>query len=380
MRILLSAKLASASVGHVDHALAYAVGLRELGHEVHVVDYAGRGRCVDAAGRQVEFREWRGRQHFEAVMRRYGLWQTSCLVSQHRATHGMTWSDLVRVARQADLLLVRSGKIWNLDELFEAPRCRVFLDGNPGQTQSDFANNEAGREPLERFDHCFTVGLNVGTESCLAPDTGRAWHRLPRPMVMSMWPRCNQRPGRYTTISTWKGRATVKVGGRAGGDKADNWVDYLGLPRRTRGSFEIAMRMGQEHEADKRRFVAHGWRITDPTVLDSFDAYRGYIGVSKAEFSVAHDRYVTLNTGWFSDRSAAYLASGRPVVVQATGFDAALPVGMGLLTFSSPAEAEECIARVEADYLAHCDAARAIASEHLDAAKVLRQLLRRIGH
>ena len=139
------------------------------------------------------------------------------------------------------------------------------------------------------------------------------------------------------------------------------------------------MRIGSEHRADKERFVAHGWRITDPTALDSFDAYRGYIGGSRAEFSVAHDRYVALHTGWFSDRTAAYLASGRPVVVQATGFDAALPVGMGLLTFRSPAEAQDCIARIEADYPAHCDAARAIAAEHLDAARVLPRMLALAG-
>ena len=209
MRILLSAKLANTSAGHVDHALAYAVGLRELGHEVHVVDYAGRGRCVDAAGRPVPFEAWHGRQHFESIMRRYGLWPAACLVSQHRETHGLAWCDLVRLARQADLLLVRSGKVWKLDEVFEAPRCRVFLDGNPGQTQADFVNAEAGREPLERFEHCCTVGLNIGTATCLAPDAGRTWHRLPRPMVLSMWPRCVGQPARYTTISTWKGRATV---------------------------------------------------------------------------------------------------------------------------------------------------------------------------
>lgn len=375
MRIVCTAKLAGTTAGHVDHAMAYAVGLVMLGHEVVLMDHVSRSRCVDAQGQPVPFEAWAGLQHFEAVARRYGLWPRACLFGWAGQTHGLPYAQARAFAKDAELLLVRSGKFHKLEEIFNAPARRVFLDGNPGQTQADFEAGHPEREALDAFELRCTLGLNIGTPASPVPCSGLAWHTLPRPVVMPMWPVDTRDNGRFSTVSSWKGRASFALGGTASGDKSDNWQAYLGLPHRTGQAMEIALRMTDADTADHDAFVSRGWRLSDPTRLDRFDDYRDFIGGSHAEFSVAHNRYVAFNTGWFSDRSATYLASGKPVVVQSTGIEAHLPTGEGLLTFRTPEEAVDCIAAVRADPARHRRAAREIAEEHFASHRVLQRLL-----
>ncbi|MCB1909206.1 MAG: glycosyltransferase [Rhodocyclaceae bacterium] len=381
MRILVTAKIANTTVGHVDHALAYAVGLKAMGHEVTLVDHVGRGRCVDASGTRVPFAHWDGLGHFEAVARDYGIWPQAALVGWNRETHGLAFDRLAAIAMAADLLITRSGKIHKLPEIFEAPAKRAFFDGNPGSTQTLFAQQDAEAEPLDRYEHLFTLGYNIGTTASKIPCAGQVWHALPRPVVLSMYPpRIAADDACFTTISTWRGRGSFELDGIEAGQKSDNWLDYLDLPRRSGQAMAIALRLqGPGADEDRRRFIDAGWQLTDPSRLRCFADYRRFLAGSRAEFSVAHNRYVAFNTGWFSDRSAAYLACGKPVVVQSTGIEAHLPTGRGILTFTTPDEAVERIAEVNADYLSHAHAARAIAQEHFSAAKVLGRILEIVG-
>ena len=110
-----------------------------------------------------------------------------------------------------------------------------------------------------------------------------------------------------------------------------------------------------------------------------WNGYRDYIRNSKGEFTCAKDQYVRLNTGWFSDRTACYLAAGRPVITQETGFTVHYGGKEGLLAFSTMEEITEAAASIRVDYKKHSRAALAIAREIFEAEKVLQSLLNRAG-
>ncbi len=382
MRIICTAKIANTTVGHIDHALAYAAGWKRLGHDVVLMEQVGRGRCVDADGAPLPLSHWSGCAHFEAVARAYGLWPRSCLIyKQGEATHGLSFAEAADFARSADLLIARSGQIHKLPEIFEAPQRRAYFDGNPGSTQVLFHQRAEGHDPLDRYEYLFTLGLNVGAPDCPVPIDALHWRPLPRPVLLADWPGVmDPSCQRFTTISTWKGRGRVVWQGVDSGEKSDNWLDYLDLPAKSGESLEIALRMESDDAArDRGMFEAHGWQISDPAELRNLDDYRAYIARSRAEFSVAHNRYVELETGWFSDRSALYLASGKPVLVQRTGIEAHLPTGKGLLTFSSIDEAQAGMDAINADYGLHSRAAREIAQEYFDSDKLLSGIIDQMG-
>ena len=382
MRIICTAKIANTTVGHIDHALAYAAGWQRLGHDVVLMEQVGRGRCVDADAEPVPFSQWGGRAHFEAVARAYGLWPRCCLIyKQGEATHGMSFAEATEFARRTDLLIARSGQIHKLPEVFEPPARRAYFDGNPGSTQVLFHQRAPDHDPLDRYEFLFTLGLNLGSPGCSVPTEGLNWRPLPRPVLLGDWPPAiDSHHRRFTTISTWKGRGRVVWQGVDSGEKSDNWLDYIDLPASYCEPFEIAMRMESDDAASERRmFEAHGWHLSDPAQLRNLDDYRAYIARSRAEFSVAHNRYVEFETGWFSDRSALYLASGKPVLVQRTGIESHLPTGKGLLTFSSIDEARAGIDAINSDYAGHCRAAREIAQEYFDSDRVLSEIVDQIN-
>lgn len=378
MVIICTAKIANTTVGHIDHALAYAVGFQQLGHEVYVMEHVGSGRCLDTNNQKVPFVQWDGRLHFEKVMKSYGLWpRCSLMYKQGESTHGMPFKEANSVAKRCDLLITRSGQIHKVPEIFEPPQCRAYFDGNPGMTQYAFREKRGEFDALDRYDFLFTLGFNIGTEACPIPTDGCRWYPMPRPVVLPMWPtRFDATSKRFTTISTWKGRATFQWEGKESGEKSDNWMQYLDLPQLAAQDFEIAMLMNStSQQADRAMFREKGWVLTDPRELHDLDDYRRYIGQSRAEFSVAHNRYVEFSTGWFGDRSALYLASGKPVLVQSTGMESSLPIGKGLLTYNTMEEATAGVEAINKDYAGHCQAAREIATEIFDSKKVLRKIL-----
>ncbi|MFQ5588404.1 MAG: hypothetical protein ACE5F7_06145 [Nitrospiria bacterium] len=382
MTIICTAKIANTSVGHIDHAMSYVSGFQRLGHEVYLMEQVGPNRCVDSNQQKVPFEKWSGTGHFEAVAKTYGVWPRCCLIYKDgRATAGMPFSEAVKAARRCDLLISRSGKIHKAPEIFTQARRRAYFDGNPGSTQVSLRQEGGGYEALDQYEHLFTLGLNIGQPSCGIPVEKRQWHPLVRPVVLPMWPVQNHsESGRFTTISTWKGRATLEWQGQFSGEKSDNWLKFIELPQKTGHPFEIALKLNPlEHQADIEMFEAQGWRLTNPGKLQDLNDYRQFIGQSRAEFSVAHNRYVQLSTGWFSDRSALYLASGKPVLVQSTGIEDHLPTGKGLLTFKTMEEAIGGIEEINRNYSAHCKAAREIAETYFDSDKVLARILEQTG-
>ncbi|MDH3504180.1 MAG: hypothetical protein OEM58_06585 [Nitrospirota bacterium] len=381
MRIICTGKIANTTVGHIDHIMAYAVGFQKLGHEVYVMESIGSNRCIDPNHHHVPFQHWEGRVHFENVMKSYGLWPRCCLIyKQGEATHGMSFAKAVKVAQDCDLLITRSGQIHKVPDIFEPPRLRAYFDGNPGHTQLMFHQQGAKFEPLDRYEYLFTLGLNIGRSSCSIPTNGHHWFPMPRPVFLPMWPMKPPSHDRFSTISSWKGRSTLQWDGKDSGEKADNWLQFLDLPDSTGQLFEIALKMeDSRHSEDRTMFQKKGWFLTDPTALHNLQDYQTYIGQSRGEFSVAHNRYVEFTTGWFSDRSALYLASGKPVLVQSTGIEEYLPTGTGLLTFTHKEEAAAGIEAINHDYATHYRAAREIAEEYFDSNLVLSRILKTMG-
>jgi hypothetical protein len=252
---------------------------------------------------------------------------------------------------------------------------KVYFDDDPGYTQIWHTSGGEGAR-FEGHDVHYTVGQNVGRADCLVPTGDIAWRHILPPTVLDEWPVA---PGgeRFTTVATWRSPyGRVEHESRTYGLKLDEFRKLADLPQRARGEFELALDIDPAEEADLALLANRGWRLVDPReAAGTPDAFRRYVQGSAAEFSVAQGIYVETGSGWFSDRTARYLASGKPALVQDTGFGTALPTGEGLIPFRTLEEAVAGAAEILGDYERHAAAARALAEERLDSDRILGRLL-----
>jgi hypothetical protein len=258
------------------------------------------------------------------------------------------------------------------------PTLSVFVDIDPGYPQ---IWRELGLADLLRgHDRFVTIGENIGRPDCRMPDCGLDWITTPPPVVLDEWPATPA--GRaFTSVCTWRNPyGTVDWDGSTCGSRVHEFRQFLELPRLVDAEFELALDIHSAEVEDLRALEANGWRLADPAaVAGTPNRYRSYIQASRAEFSVAQGMYVTTQNGWLSDRSLCYLASGKPVLAQDTGFSRNYPVGEGLIAFSTLEEAAAGVDTIERDYDRHSRAARELAEEYFDADKVLSRLLTRLG-
>ncbi|HET7507378.1 MAG TPA: hypothetical protein VFJ53_03375, partial [Solirubrobacterales bacterium] len=339
--------------GVVWQNLHYLLGFERLGFETYYVETHARTPSMlmsspadDSAALAAEF--------IAAVMRRFGLserWAFRALHDDGRC-FGMSEVQLHALYGEAELLVNLHGGTQPLPELAATGRL-VYLETDPVQLQLELHHGlQETIDFLEPHSAFFTFAENWANPDCGLPANER-YEFVPtrQPVVMDLWPdRSAQPAGLFTTIGNWRQdwRVVTFAGERYTWSKHHEFLRYLDLPERTGREFELAL---SSYEAEDREMLEErGWRVRDGLgVSRSIDRYRDYIGASRAEFTVAKDQNVRLRTGWFSDRSATYLASGRPVVTQDTGFGCALPTGAGLFGFSSPEEAAEAVARIDAD-------------------------------
>jgi hypothetical protein len=219
---------------------------------------------------------------------------------------------------------------------------------------------------FERFDRLFTFGSNIGTPASSIPVGGFSWLKTWQPVTLDHWRTDRPSGAKFSTVMTWQIESFTDVGG----NKDQEFVRFIDLPSRTSQPFELAV------NGPQTLLRAHGWQTVDAMRVSRTPwDYRDFILASKAEFGVAKHTYVASNSGWFSDRTACYLAAGRPAVVQDTGWTAHLPSGEGLFAFSSVEEAVAGIDAINADYLRHTKTAGEIAREHFEASRVLNRLL-----
>jgi hypothetical protein len=259
----------------------------------------------------------------------------------------------------------------------------VFVDIDPGFPQTWRA--QGLHDAFAGHDAVVTVGLRATEPGCCVGDTGLPTFATPPPVSLPHWPSSPSNllsSPRWTTVATWRGPfGPLDVGGVRHGLRVHELRRFSRLPELLPGiECEIALEIDRADEADRVRLRDGGWSLVAPhDVASDMTSYRRYIQASTGELTIAKEAYVRSRGGWFSDRSACYLASGRPVVAQDTGFGALLPTGLGLLCFDDPEEAAAAVAEVSSDLARHAKAARQIAEEHLDARTVLRSVLERIG-
>jgi hypothetical protein len=288
---------------------------------------------------------------------------------------GIARADSVDEIAEADLLVNIGGHL-PLEPPLDRIPAKVYFDDDPGYTQIWNAAGTGGAR-FEGHDFHYTVGQNVGRADCLVPAGDIEWRHLLPPTVLEEWPVTPGGGTRFTTVATWRGPyGRVEHEGRTYGLKLDEFRKVVALPRQSPAEFELALDIDPAEEGDLALLEENGWRVVEPReAAGTPDGFRSYVQGSAAEFSVAQGIYVETRSGWFSDRTARYLASGKPALVQDTGFGSALPTGEGLVVFRTLEEAVAGASEILDDYERHSAAARAIAAERLDSDTVLKRLL-----
>lgn len=349
--------------------LSWIRGFERLGLDVRFVEELSESVRADPAKLL-----W-----FKTVTQRFALEDRATLLAEGEAVAGPSLDDTLAFAGEATLVNISGHLTW--PTLFGAFRKRVMVDIDPGFTQFW---HEAGipEANVAGHDLYFTIGELIGTPECPIPTGGIEWLHVRPPVVLDDWPGADSGgPDYFTTIANWRGPfGPVEHGGRTYGLKVHEFRKFIALPRRSPHRFEIALAIHAADETDLAALREHGWRIADPrAVAGDPDAFRAYVQGSGAEFSVAQGMYVDTACGWFSDRTTRYLASGKPALVQDTGFSGSLPVGEGLVAFRTLDEAVQGAADIAARYQEHAVAARLIAEEHFAAERVLPRFCEQTG-
>jgi hypothetical protein len=347
--------------------LQYVLGLRRLGQDVILIE------AVDSL-------DLARLQYFEQVVERFDLVGRAALVveSEHRS-FGMTFDQATQALARADLLLNLAGTLRS-ENLLGLPARRVYVDLDPGFTQL-WQAVEGIDMGFGRHDLFVTVGQAIGSEACPVPTAGVPWIPTVPPVVLEQWPFAD-RPatGGWSTVANWRSYGSIQAGDTHYGQKAHSFRRVLGLPGIISDPPCLALGIDAGDAPDLARLKEHGWILVDPRcVARTPDDYWQFVASSRGEIGVVKSGYVAGRTGWFSDRSACYLASGRPVVTEDTGFTDYIPAGEGLMTFHDEAGAKAAIAEVEGDYARHRKAARDLAEAVFDSDVVLGNLLDALG-
>lgn len=358
--------------GNARMVLNWLEGLERLGVDVFFVEQIRSEHCVGDDGRASSIAESANRRYLQEVMTARNLASRTVLIGDGSDTveaatlFGATASELYDIAEQADLLINISGHL-SIAALKDRFRRKAYVDLDPGYTQI-WHTEGTNAARLDGHDVFFTVGQQVGSSDFNVPTDGIEWRTIRQPIVLDDCPRASL-PSceRFTTIASWRGAyAPITFQGTTYRVKAHEFRKIVDLPRMLGQSFEVALDIHADDGKDLEGLRTAGWQVVDPRQVAAMpDDYCRYIEGSAAECSAAQGMYVQTASGWFSDRTARYLACGKPALVQNTGFSTPIP-GDGLLVFDTVQEAAEGAARIARDYRGHCEAARWLAERYFD--------------
>src|ERR1700693_750371 len=363
----------------------YIVGLQRLGHEVYYVEDSARiPYNPETFEVNVEF------DYAAKILRRLARefdfknrWSYCARYVKENPTAGLPLKKIRQLYRDADAVLNICGTQEFNDDLLKSNRI-IYVESDPGVEQIKVDNGvKSTAEYLGRHHALFTFGENVGTKSFPVPLNGFKWHATRQPIVTDLWKtdRAPKKIAVFTSIANWSTSGLKDItwrGEKYLWSKSREFLCFVAAPKKAGETFELATNISEPRT--RKKFERNGWRLASPLQMSvDYWLYRDYIQGSKGEFTVAKDQYVRLNTGWFSDRSACYLAAGRPVITQETGFTRNYGGDAGLLAFRSLNDIGETAKMIRADYKKHSGAARRIAREVFEAETVLKSLLERAG-
>jgi hypothetical protein len=364
--------------GHTWVFLQYLLGFRKLGWHVLFLDRLDPEMCIDEQGRPAGVEDSVNVAYLDHVFRDFGLGDRYAVFHEGGQTVGLARERVLDGVARSALVLNVNGFFDDEEVLAKAP-LRVYLDIDPG-----FAHMWRAlglHDAFQGHDAYVTVGENVGSAECTIPTGGIEWITTAQPVVLDHWPAQRGPGGAFTSVGSWRGPfGPVEYEGATYGLRVHEFRRFAELPRRVTQPLEIALDIDDADTRDVELLGANGWKLRDPReVAGDPWRYRAYLQASSAELMVAKNMYVQSRSGWFSDRSICYLASGRPVLAQETGFSRHYPAGEGLLAFSTIDEAVEGVERIGSDYATHARAARRLAEEHFESDRVIGRLLQKLG-
>jgi len=361
--------------------LHYLIGLRRLGYDAYYIEDSGRW-VYDPQLNDISPDASGNISAVAPLLAAHGFgekWAFRGNYSDGRC-YGMSESQILQLYREADAFLNVTGAQEIREEHLACPH-RIYVESDPFVSQVKVAQGDPGTIAMLTAHHThFSFGEHLGAPDCTVPIERFRWLPTRQPVVLDLWDSPQSRGGdAYTTITTWhnKGKNIEYQGDMYYWTKDREFEKFLDVPRRRNARFELAAGVDADVHS---RLLDHGWRLANSVeVSRDIDRYRSYIQNSRGEFTVARDQYVRPRTGWFSDRSACYLAAGRPVITQETGFSHHLPTGKGLFAFRTMDDILAAVDAIESDYAGHCRAARDIAAEFFAAEKVVGSLMQRAG-
>jgi hypothetical protein len=380
-RIMISGAIASHPLfggGNSWAFLQYILGFRSLGFETYYVEHLRSQDCVDGDWNPADFIASANARYFRSLIDRFDLTGYAALLEWEGTRYvGLSHAEIEKIAPQIDLLVNLSGRM-HLKSVLTAVHRRMYIDLDPGYSQ--IWQQQYGEDMnLRGHDLYVTVGLNLGQPDCPFPTCGIRWNTTLPPVVIDEWTHAQSAGAAYTTVGDWRSFDPVEWRGVWYHQKAHEFKRIIDLPRRVAVPLELCLFIDPD-EMDRIQLEQHGWRLVSPAVhAASPDSYRDYIVRSRGEFTAVKHGYAAGLTGWFSDRSACYLAAGRPVIMQDTGLGRHVATGTGLITFNNLDTAVDAIAQVEDNYPRHAAAAAAFAREYLDSNVVLPRLLQLAG-
>ena len=350
-------------------SLMYLLGLKHLDHQVWYLE--DTGECnFDPIANTLATDAGYATNFINESLTPYGFGDRWCYIDYKGEYHGKRREDWLKICADADLFLNLSGGCWFWRDEYAAIPFSAFIDSDPAFTQLAIAKGVGWYvDFFSKFNRLFTFGRNIGTPASPVPIGPFNWEHTWQPICTDEWQPINDTPNYcFNTIMTWKIDSFEDIGG----NKDIEFQKILSLPSLTKVPIELAV------TGPKEFLEKNGWRCKDAfSVSYDLTSYRNYIQSSFGEFSVAKHTYVHTNSGWFSDRTECYLSSGRPAVVQDTGFSAHLPVGDGLFSYITVEEAKNSINEVLKNYKRHSLAARELALSHFAYQAVLPPLLER---
>lgn len=371
--------------------IQYPLGLQALGHDVYYIeDTMQYSKC------QVNGRSWDdcfdSVAYLKKTMELFGMgnrWAYRDVGSGN--CFGLSIDKVLEICRTADVFLNVSSASHILKEEYLAIPKKVMIDSDPMFTQVQYWDDldpegsfKKIHELYALYNYRFSFGENIGQADCRIPLFDLDWIPTRQPICLDYWkPVAPTHSASFTTVMNWSSRNKMVYKNEVWGQKDVEFEKLIVLPQRfQKAHFKLAVSCSAE-TADglkKETLKRNGWQIVDPqTNVRTTSDYQAFIKSSKGEFSVAKETYVKSNSGWFSCRSACYLATGRPVITQETQWSKYIPAGLGILAFDNIDTAMTALEEVNAHIEKHANAARAIAEHYFDSRMVLNTLLHQIA-